>query len=67
MYNCLNDLTDDLGIRSCLELPNFFLDLHRVPWTFPIVVSIGQSNECCQTNPFYVGIDKLQAIVSQDH
>lgn len=26
---------------------------------FPILLSIGQSSKCCQTNPLYAGKDKL--------
>lgn len=33
---------------------------------FPIVLSIGQFNECCQTNPAYAGKVKLPAAVNHD-
>lgn len=33
---------------------------------FPIVLSIGQFNERCQTNPAYAGKVKLPAAVNHD-
>lgn len=71
--NCLNSWTDDLEISTCLvkgprDLPNMYNStiflLRSSPRTlvFPIVLSIGQSNQYSQTNDYLLPI-----VVSNHH
>lgn len=71
LSNCLND---DLGILSCLEMIQrdiltFVILLLRSSLKsldFPIVLTIGQSSDCCKINPLYAGKLKLPVLANRD-
>lgn len=69
--------TDDLVICSCLEMASrdlcnlcksklLILRSSLCSLDLPIVLSIGQSSDYSQTNPFYAGEEKIPVVVSRD-